>query len=90
MSRQEHKICDLKSTVTGTLSAVTLRPGYGVVIPDLWTTNGSVAYAARLIHSHVQAGAYTVENAVCSLPTEDEGALKTALLELYGKAAGVA
>jgi hypothetical protein len=34
---------------------------YGVVCPDLVTTNGSVRFLADFVWSHVQAGRYEIE-----------------------------
>jgi hypothetical protein len=49
---------DLISTHTGTVYRVEWQPGYGVICPYLWTTNGSIGYFARLLCGHVKAGNY--------------------------------
>jgi len=71
-SRHEVRVCRLRSTRTGRLHDVLAWSGYGVVVPGLWTTNGSIRYAAELISSYVQAGSYEIVDAVEPLSSEHE------------------
>lgn len=72
----------LVSTYTGKCYTAHLWAGYGVVCPDLWTTNGSCAYMAKLAYGHVQAGNYTVEPGSIAPDFTSEEALTTQLREI--------
>jgi len=83
-TRGDVRICRLRSTHTGRLHDVLVWPRYGVVVPGLWTTNGSIRYAAELISSYVQAGSYEIVDAVEPLSSEHEE-LRGQLTVLYGR-----
>jgi hypothetical protein len=43
---------------------VFLWGGYGVVVPDLWTTNGSHHRVAELVYERLEVGEFTIEDSV--------------------------
>jgi hypothetical protein len=85
--RGEFRICRLRSTRTGRQYDVLVWPGYGVVVPGLWTTNGSVRYAAELISGYAQAGSYEIVDSVEPLSV-DFVELRRQLTDIYEQQKG--
>jgi hypothetical protein len=58
--------------------------GYGSVCPTLWTTNGNIAYTAKLVADYIAKG-YVVSESILSADTifTDVEALKTELIFAY-------
>jgi len=83
MPRVEFQVCTLRSTHTDKKHSVLVWPGYGVVAPSLWTTNGSAQHCAELIHGHVAAGNYILEDACEALNAASVSDLCAQLIVIY-------
>jgi hypothetical protein len=58
--------------------------GYGVVAPNLWTTNGSFSYVARLTANYIEHGWKVTDSTLpADLDFTDEVALRDALRVAY-------
>jgi hypothetical protein len=75
----------LVNKVTGDRNPVYLWKGYGVVCPTLWTTNGYLDYAARLITDELKVGRFKVEDRSLDLAVDitDYVSLKEEFFRLY-------
>lgn len=85
MRRHEKQVFTLVSRVSGSRYPVLFWNDYGVVAPQLWTTNGSAGYTARLCAGHIAHGSYTVEDSTLDpgLDFTDAAALWKALLTAF-------
>ena len=83
MSR-EKVIFELKSAHSGLTSRVVFWSDYGVVMPNLATTNGSFLDTAQLVYGWVGCKLYSVENlALPSLDFSSEKALRDGMRSAY-------
>jgi len=84
MTFRARRVISLRCPVTQRMHPVLLCSDYGVVVPTLWTTNGSNAYAAELVSSWVRVGSLdVVRSSLGKLDFSNELALRQALAELY-------
>lgn len=63
---------------------VEIWEGYGPVVPNLWTTNGSVAYVARLTANYLARGSVVTDSILPeSVDFSNQESLATALIHAY-------
>ena len=64
---------------------VKLWDGYGAVCPDLWTTNGSIPFLARLVSGHHRASPEynQITDATIEADWDDEESVKAALMAAW-------
>lgn len=83
MPTTEKVIFELKSTHTGLVSRVLFWADYGVVMPELATTNGSFRETAQLVYGWVGCKLYTIENLKIPIDLSSEESLRANLRRAY-------
>lgn len=85
MPTTQKVIFELKSTHTGLTSRVLFWADYGVVIPELATTNGSFRETAQLVYGWVGCKLYTIENLKIPLDLSSQESLRYNLQRAYDR-----